>query len=1625
MVAALAHWPDDERLQARLAWLLDDPDAEVRAAAFAALAAGAQQRGAAAELELAALALRCSQGVLRVRALQILVRVGAPGAPDNERADRLLSDALDDEAAKVRSEAFRTLWAWHTADPETPIARGAASRHGDLRGQVIAEIARRRQAKQSTAALDRRLVALIGDPVGQVGLAALAELSKPADDGSEPPVPAEIVLAALASPVPAVRAAGCALAKRAPAGSVRPRLVELVKDEQPVVHIAAIEAIDAVAPTDAESFALAFASVFWNLQVRAGELLGARRDPRGVATMMRILSIPKTDCNRPPDEIRRRAAAALADAGDASSLGYQRALVDDDDPFVREMAARGVATAAMPGSEPARTALVALLGHADLPVRSWAAEGLAKLGDLRALPVLAGTQRHEHRPLRIGAIVGFVALGPDGVRGLRQGLEDPDRDVQDLAFAVIVARDAALADAGLAPDLLVDAMASPSAEIRFAAARLFERRAGGAATPADVIAELVGPRKPDGKAGDRDWPPAARRAALLQVLADAIASDQPAQRYAAAQVLAIRTQPLTFWREAARLVGPARGGAQVPRTGYSTEARIARRTGWLRRLVGERVDPDASALEDAARLFLRAGAPATAGLAADAQRLVFGVYAGLVRQAPKSGEADETHRVRRDAVARLAELAREDAVGTEAVLPVLGHAVSDPHHLVRQVAMTALRALYPVGALAPLAMAIGAAPDLGKAAIDELVPLAVDGDVRAAELVRRALDADDAAVRAHAALRLPRLYPTGSPEPQLVIARSKHGDVRLAAITELANAAEPTPAITDALVAALGSEHADLRLAAAVALARAGNPTGIDVLGGFLRSEDHEREAIAALVGLADRAESAGAAADAIAARLDDMAAEPDSDPEELIATLGTLHHERGAPTLVRLAVAAKPGEESETGLWALDALLAILVDRSRRAQALPDGRTRARYRDELALVHLGAAARSPDVEVRVRVARALGDVDDLGVEPLLERLLGDRDPTVRTAAAEALALRAEYVPSATLSALDAALRGGRRELVLPAALGLAARKRPEAFQPLLLVVKAGEGDERERALVMLGSLGDRRVLAELMPLLDLAPDADDATRGLQPAAIEALGRLLPALTDDDAADARGRLERLALGGSGPARLRALTGLRYAGQLGIVETVAGDREAPVAVRTHARAELGLASAESSEPVLADLLRDPTFAIADAAQAALARVLRGDRTRVSLHALGSPHVAISARAARYLAAAGDGATLVERLGSVDDAGVRAMIREGLVRRGELPRAQLEVALRGSDPRPRGEAAWIAGYGGGSAASLGDAVIAAVSRGDTGWHGADGGARGGAAKLADEAVAWHAGLWAAERVGAADAVAASASSALGDERAPTTVRRAAARALASGASASALGARVGDADREVRAVASAAIAVRQPARARELVSGIGARADATTIQPLVAAAWPALAPAVIGDAGMRAWALAVALATHGATELIAIASTKGDEATRVAAIGALGRLGGDGADAALEKIHADQSESDAIRLAAWKALKRLARTPKTYAEGQDQGGTPGAIAGQAADDDGDDDGGDDDGGDDGSDDDSDDEDDDGDDEGDGGGGKDPASDWSDLNEDDDDEEDDDDDEDDDDGDDDDDE
>jgi len=627
--AAARAMPGDDRVTSRLEWLLDDEDGTVREWSFDTLLAFAEPVGAAAKLDFVAMALRCAHEDVRARTLQILVALGGPDAEDEDsgaRADRLLGDALDDEAAKVRGEAFRTLWAWHGKTPRIPLERGSTSRHADIRKKVVEELTR---IEEDWA---RELIlSLVADGSAEVGFAAYQALTKTFEDKKVPAVH----LVAMSSPRPEVRAEGAKGAQFTSAADVRERLVELVEDEHPIVHLAAIAAVDALVPDDRVAFEVAFASIFYELRVAAAAHCARRRDNRGVDPMKELLTIPKTHMNRPSDDVRQRAARALAAVGDFESVRFYVSMLDDEDGVVQEMGARGLASACRPGEE---QPLLDGMAHENLAVRSWVAEGLARLGDDRAVPVLAGTLRHEHRPIRLGAVLSFVALGPDGVRGILQGLEDSDRAIQDLVLAVVVARDVALARAQLPPDLLLSALCAASPEIRFAAARAVEGRSAGEEL-SGVATELVGPHKPDKAADMKDWPADEERQALLNVTVNALASDRPSLRYAAANVLWLRAQPVSFWREAKRLGTLVPASTPVsPHTDWSDEPRQPRQRGWIRRLFSRPAVARGDADSDKVLTFVErvgsSGASADEIDSDDLARLAFGTYAGLVRQAP-------------------------------------------------------------------------------------------------------------------------------------------------------------------------------------------------------------------------------------------------------------------------------------------------------------------------------------------------------------------------------------------------------------------------------------------------------------------------------------------------------------------------------------------------------------------------------------------------------------------------------------------------------------------------------------------------------------------------------------------------------------------------------------------------------------------------------------------------------------------------------------------------------------------------------------------------------------------------------------------------------------------------------
>ena len=758
---------------------------------------------------------------------------------------------------------------------------------------------------------------------------------------------------------------------------------------------------------------------------------------------------------------------------------------------------------------------------------------------------------------------------------------------------------------------------------------------------------------------------------------------------------------------------------------------------------------------------------------------------------------------------------------------------------------------------------------------------------------------------------------------------SRYDDLRLTVVDRLLDANDAR--IAAALSRALASEHDELRLRAAVGLAQRGEPLALEVLATALRAElriaSRALEALVALAHARPNEEVAARAAEAVTARLED---DPDqtADRPALLRALGRIGHVVAAPLLGRWLL---DKDRVTHHSLALDVLLQLLRDRVQPEQKRADGRYYPRYREALALHALPPLLDHDNAAIRTRVIEALGVLDDKQAETLLVRLLDDRDEAIRALACAQLAQRVVAgIPGASLEPLTRALIGGRRELLLAAAEGLAKQQRPEAFQPLLLAFSAGAEPERKRAIAALGELGDRRALEYLEPLLDLRADAPADDRALAPDAAEALGALLPRLTDaDDRQRIRDRLERLAHEGRGELRGRTLSGLRRIGDersRALLERLASDPGEDGSARQRAAAELGQLGAVASEPVLAALLHHRDAPLRQAGLDALRRIYPGDATQVSLLALNSEYAEISQPAARFLARQGDPATLTQRLGVVKDPEVRQRLRRGLIRRQAFSRDALQALLQDEAAATRAEAAWIAGNSGDR--ELAAAVQTALERAATGWRQAD--ERHSREQAEAEAHAWQASLWAARQLQLA--VAPAARAALADTRHPVAVRCEAIRGLAECGDAKdsdALLPALADVDSGVRAAASAALARLGGAPVLQYLER-SRSADGAALRPVLRAVLPGAEDRLLATAERRQTVLPVYLEQQETAALIRRATgADGEAATRSSAIAALGRLGGAAAQTALQGILANSNEDSGIRAMAFKSLRRLER------------------------------------------------------------------------------------------------
>ncbi|WNG32447.1 hypothetical protein F0U61_01600 [Archangium violaceum] len=1483
----------DSRARERLVWMLDDENADVRATALDAVVTLDTE----APLSSAEAALRSAFEDVRVRGLDRLVKLSGKRS---EAAVHLLGDALEDESAKVRDEAFRTLWAWNEKNPQEALDRALSGRFPDLRRRAVDELAARLKEDWALA----RLKKTVGDRDAGVAQAAYEAWVKHV--GKEL---AEPHLAAMDTAHASLRALAAKNATQAPAEVVRSPLLKLLLAEEPQVYLAAIEALDKLIKEENGPLLAGLGSGELPLKVRAAELLAARGAEDIIEPMRNLLTDKELQRLYPPAflaPLRHRAATALATLGSRRLLAFfATTLLKDEASEVREQAARGLATASRRGDE---GYLLDALGHADVAVRSWAADGLSRLGDTRALPVLTGNLRHEHQPIRIGAILSFAALGPDGDSGLLHGLEDKAREVQETVFAIILARDLRASRRGEPPDLLTSALSSARPEVRYAAARALELRTETEAYHAHLV-EVLQPPRPE-KAGDmKDWPAENERARNMVGLAEALASDVPEQRYAAAQVLQLRHKPLDYFREAAKVARPRSLEAPwKPETSPVTQARPVEEKparNWLRRLFSTgtgktaTTEPSPEALVSAEKQHLR--------------RLAFGAYVGLLRQV-SSGD-DEGHRVRRDAVDRVVKLTQEGHAGTPAAVAALLRALEDPHQLVRKAALAGLKELYSAGSDEPLALALASlSPDVARAALDELATRGESAKGR----ISAALNSPLADVRKYAFELLERLSPPGSLEPLLAALGSEHADLRVGVIERLAGANDSR--VTEALGRAAGSEHEELRLRAAELLAWRQDDRAVEVLAAFLRSENaaavkRAQEALARL--------GSAAAVGALAARL--RVATEATERLALVKALGRTRRPEAVDALAR--------QLDDDTAFVRHACVSAAMDVATPPEKDEKGE---RKRDvALAMRFLRAAVRSADPMVRKAAATELEQGDDVGQDELLSSLFADRDVTVRM---ESVARYASRVMNkgAKVEPLEEVLLGGARELMLPAAEGVASRGRTSALRPLLLYVRAGEEGERERALLALGTLGDARALSELEQVAAGGTPEAPVETSMVAAALEGLGRLAPKLPEgEDRRRVEEKVELTALEAQDSELQKAgVRGLRFIGgerARSRLETLLRDDDTDNEVRTTAAQELGRMGDTAAEGALASVLNDWDDDLRKEARKALDALFPKDRIRVEFLAVASDQEDISEPAASYLATEADPMQLLPRLATLDKEELRQRLRRGLVRRASLPAGALAMLLGHEKPSAREEAAWLVGARTGEQdptrawstedrATLGRSITTAERRTASEW------AATPAPKREPLAKAWERLLWAGSRLEVTELAKAAKDILQGGEaKAPAAVRLEAARALGRlNTAPEALRAALSDPDAEVREAATTALARIAPERAAEW---------ALAVQPFDPVATGAAgatvrSPKQLATSEARRMALPSVLAGKELEPLRPLATHK-DEQVRQDTWAALGRLGGTDAAELLRGQAFDKSQSVELRKAAYRAHKRALR------------------------------------------------------------------------------------------------
>lgn len=1477
----------DPRSVDRLRTLLNDEAGEVRDAAFTALTKLYEDQ----PLEAAEAGLAAAKDDVRRRALELLITVvrEEPPQTDEDSSSQLLTRALNDSSAAVRSETFKACLNQKVGGGEADSLRFILkSLHADIRREVLTEVMA--NIKEAWAA--ELLLELFSDPDPTLRKEAFDFAVKKAR-----PSDLEPLSEAMESKYADIRLAAVKELVKKQAASAQVKLLPAVSDPDLNVRQAALESLIHADAEDALSQAME--SAYVDVQLRAAGARARMGDHRALKPLLDLVSEPE------PLEKEKvqawvlvvgEALKSLGELGDVAAFDAVGPHLESKHQSLRLAAAQGLVGMASPALS---SALKPRLQHADAEIKYRAALGLAYCGDPLGAS-LVFSEQGKNLLSEIAQLAAAVTLGQLGEDRIVSFLDSDEESVRLSAWFTLFARDWKSHDG--TPARCLAGLSSKHPRIRFLAARALEQFTEEKAFD-EFLVHAVNDRGDEAAWTISQF--------TISILADVLCFGPPFLQARTVALMPLLVQdnqdPWDLaWANFAKR--------------FAEELKTVQKESKKRKL------------------------PKLAVADLELSELAFGTYVGLVREAG-STQAQNV-RIRQTALRRLQALAEEHTALKASSIPVLIQALGDPNQAVRFQAFDQLRALgLPAEQLGAEALETGhtdlgvkglnlitegATPAAGRKILEDVMTSRTDDLSReAANILREHHDPVDIAALALNAQ---------SDKLRMQAVNWLSADFIPEATDKPAKAASQKA--REQLVLALGSRYGEIRKAAAIELARKKDSAAFEALVEMLK-ETPTAAIVGALETLGDPRTP-----DALLDRVENDPA-GNAPSAELIKAAGRFRDPKSALRLLKLMEQPKNRSASYEALWTITGydqpnfeLKHLIIQHLVRgwifrspfedfAQIDPDWEKKQHKRHDDVLARLmEKCLELGEVNLLKNVMRDARWSRGKDVDSVLSLLAAHSDESLRHATVESLGWRLKH-RKGSVDPLLKALEHRDPTTKFLAAEGLAKAGRNEGLNVLLSAVDLLEDVPlRKRAVFALGELADAKALDVLLRL------ASEDLHALQEDAAEALGHLGKS---DKAEEIFKLLERMAKSDSQIAEF-ALRGLRW------FDTPSGwklIRETASASSSPHQATAVEQLAQNDEPATRDLVLKLLREDAGIQQAALmsARKLFGPKSL-------EPNYAVLQNPAFFIFSPIQ-QTLLDRLCEEGEPGrlmgiysrvkgeYKQPLASALLKRKTLPTLEAAEAITSQQAEVVELAAHILGRAG--ASQHGDKIESVIAAWREQWDELRAGPSLNLVYHPVQAITdcLKRLMWAAGRMGVAPKELMSAATSHGDENYFRPIRLEALRALANGKAskpilevleAAALGP-----DPEARAVAAQSLAEQDGKRAGALAEKM--LSDRVSLERLAFAEDLDITPALhsaAANAHYQGVALPVLIAAEDLQRLKAVASDHSlPEAARLGAIEGLACLGQEAAEDELAKLGKNDKEEEELRKAAWRARRRSKR------------------------------------------------------------------------------------------------